>query len=132
MRYSQLPNDIKGLWGIRITRARKTADKLGRQIMAILGTIQRETDGRLRHLRANNLAAILDGSVRFAIQPILDARTGELMGGGPFFRWYTAHGLIAVPTLKVIPLLKPYGSPHSILVGRDSRIAQNRWGEKLL
>jgi len=62
--------------------------------------------------------AILDGNIRFAIQPILDARTGELMGGEALSRWYTGNGLIAVPTLQYLPLLKrlEWREPfHSIL-----------------
>ena len=62
--------------------------------------------------------AILDGNIRFAIQPILDTRTGELMGGEALSRWYTGNGLIAVPTLQYLPLLKrlEWREPfHSIL-----------------
>lgn len=71
--------------------------------------------------------AILDGNIRFAIQPILDARTGELIGGEALSRWYTDNGRIAVPTLQYLPLLKrlEWREPfHSILAGQWAEIAR--------
>ena len=77
--------------------------------------------------------AILDGNIRFVIQPILDARTGELMGGEALSRWYTGNGLIAVPTLQYLPLLKrlEWREPfHSILAGgQRQQDQQYRWGK---